>query len=96
MSSSVELEVAWLADWAGGLLWLAVTGGPEDGGAAAIRGALAGPGGHATLVRGSAALRASVPVFQPQEAALARLTARVKDSFDPKRILNPGRMYADV
>jgi glycolate oxidase FAD binding subunit len=94
-----QLELAWLADWAGGLLWLAVpgaaAGGPEDGGAAAIRGALAEPGGHATLVRGSGALRASVPVFQPQEAALARLTARVKDSFDPKRILNPGRMYAD-
>jgi glycolate oxidase FAD binding subunit len=41
-------------------------------------------------------LRAAVPVFQPQEAALARLTARVKDSFDPKRILNPGRMYAGI
>jgi glycolate oxidase FAD binding subunit len=94
-----QLELAWLADWAGGLLWLAIpgaeAGGPEDGGAAAIRGALAGPRGHATLVRGSKALRSSVPVFQPQEATLARLTARVKDSFDPKRILNPGRMYAD-
>jgi glycolate oxidase FAD binding subunit len=95
-----QLELAWLADWAGGLLWLAVPGaqqgGPEDGGAAAIRGALAGPLGHATLVRGSPELRAAVPVFQPQEAALARLTARVKDSFDPKRILNRGRMYAEA
>jgi glycolate oxidase FAD binding subunit len=95
-----QLELAWLADWAGGLLWLAVPGaeqgGPEDGGAAAIRGALAGPRGHATLVRGSPALRAAVPVFQPQETALARLTARVKESFDPMRILNPGRMYGDV
>jgi glycolate oxidase FAD binding subunit len=94
-----QLELAWVADWAGGLLWLAVpgaaAGGPEDGGAAAIRGALAGPRGHATLVRGSPALRAAVPIFQPQEAALARLTARVKDSFDPKRILNRGRMYED-
>ena len=95
-----QLGLAWLADWAGGLLWLAVPaandGGTADGGAAAIRAALAAPGGHATLVRGSPALRATVPVFQPQEAALARLTARVKDSFDPKRILNPGRMYAAI
>jgi glycolate oxidase FAD binding subunit len=94
------LELVWLADWAGGLLWLAVPapddGGPADGGATAIRGALAAPGGHATLVRGSPALRRAVPVFQPQEPALARLTARVKDSFDPKRILNPGRMYAGL
>ena len=95
-----ELDLAWLADWAGGLLWLAVPsadqGGPADGGAATIRAALAAPDGHATLVRGSPALRAAVPVFQPQEPALARLTARVKDSFDPKRVLNPGRMYAGL
>jgi len=95
-----RFELAWLADWAGGLLWLAVPdearGGPADGGAAVIRAALAGPRGHATLIRGSPALRAAVPVFQPQEAALARLTARVKESFDPRRILNPGRMYAGV
>ncbi len=89
-----ELELAWLADWGGGLLWLAIDNA-EDGGAAAIRAAL-GDDGHAILVRASAALRAAVPVFQPQAPALARLTARVKDSFDPKRILNPGRMYADV
>ena len=90
-----ELRLSWLADWAGGLLWLAVDGS-DDAGAAAIRRALSQPGGHATLVRASAGLRAALPVFQPQEPALARLSARVKDSFDPKRILNRGRMYAEV
>jgi glycolate oxidase FAD binding subunit len=90
-----ELPIAWLADWAGGLLWLAVDEA-GDAGAARIRAQLGPFGGHATLVRASAALRAAVAVFQPQEPALARLSARVKDSFDPKRILNRGRMYADV
>jgi glycolate oxidase FAD binding subunit len=90
-----ELRLAWLADWAGGLLWLAVDGS-DDAGATAIRRALSPHGGHATLVRASAGLRAALPVFQPQEPALARLNARVKDSFDPKRILNRGRMYAEV
>ena len=90
-----QLDLTWLADWGGGLLWLAVDGA-EDGGAAAIRAAFAAAEGHATLVRASPALRAAVPVFQPQPPALARLTARVKDSFDPKRILNPGRMYPDL
>ncbi len=61
-----------------------------------IRAALGGPGGHATLIRGGPELRAAVPVFQRQEPALARLTARVKESFDPKGVLNPGRMYADL
>jgi glycolate oxidase FAD binding subunit len=89
------LRLAWLADWAGGLLWLAVDDA-DDAGAALIRQALSEPGGHATLIRGSAELRVAVPVFQPQQPALARLSARVKDSFDPKRILNRGRMYADA
>ncbi len=89
------LEAACFFDWGGGLVWLAV---PEkgDGGAAVIRAALAPSGGHATLIRASDALRAAVPVFEPQPSGLAALGARVKSGFDPKRILNRGRMYADV
>ena len=34
-------------------------------------------------------------VFQPLEGALAALTARVKASFAPAFILNPGRMYPE-
>ena len=93
------LRPQWLADWAGGLLWLALDAAAADladGGAAAIRSALAAHGGHATLIRADAELRARVDVFQPQAAPLARLSARVKESFDPEHILNPGRMYRDV
>jgi len=88
----------WLADWAGGLIWLMPDdqAALPDAGASAIRTALAEHGGHATLIRAAAALRREVEVFQPQAAALARLSARVKNSFDPKRILNPGRMYAAI
>jgi glycolate oxidase FAD binding subunit len=82
-------------DWGGGLLWIA-TNATEDGGVAPIRAAVAAVGGHATLVRAPDALRAAVPVFEPQPGALGALAARVKDSFDPKRILNPGRMVAGV
>ena len=44
------------------------------------------------LVRAPDAVRASVPVFHPQAPALAALAARVKESFDPKGLFNPGRM----
>lgn len=82
-------------DWGGGLIWLALP--PEgDAGAAVVRDAAAIAGGHATLLRAAAAVRAKVPVFQPQPPALAALTRRIKESFDPHRVLNPGRMYADV
>jgi glycolate oxidase FAD binding subunit len=82
-------------DWAGGLIWAAVADA-EDGGAAAIRAAVAKCGGHATLVRAPAALRAAVDVFEPQDSGLAALTKRVKDSFDPLGILNPGRLWAGI
>jgi glycolate oxidase FAD binding subunit len=80
-------------DWAGGLIWIAL---PEDDGTERIRRAVARAGGHATLIRAPAAIRASVPVFAPQDAGLAALTRRVKESFDPRGILGPGRMYAGV
>ena len=83
-------------DWAGGLLWLSIAE-QDDGGAAAVRGSLSGPdAGHATLIRGPDALRERIDVFQPGAAPLAALSARIKDSFDPRRILNPGRMYGDI
>jgi glycolate oxidase FAD binding subunit len=82
-------------DWAGGLLWLQLDPA-DDAGAAAIRRATADHGGHATLIRAPTAARAAVDVFEPQDPGLAALTKRVKDSFDPKGILNPGRMWAGV
>ena len=82
-------------DWGGGLVWLSLPD-EDDCGAKQLRAIVAQIGGHAMLVRASEAKRASLEVFQPQPRALAALTARVKDSFDPLRILNPGRMYADV
>jgi glycolate oxidase FAD binding subunit len=85
----------WQADWGGGLLWLAL-GESEDGGAATLRRIIAAPGGHATLIRGGEELRRRIEVFQPQPPALAALAARVKASFDPERILNPGRMHRDL
>jgi glycolate oxidase FAD binding subunit len=47
-------------------------------------------------VRAPAAVRASVDAFHPETGALAALTKRVKESFDPKGVLNPGRMWAGV
>ncbi len=61
-----------------------------------MRAALAEAGGHATLIVADEDQRRKLDVFEPQIPGVKALTARVKDSFDPKRILNPGRMYAGV
>lgn len=87
------LGIEAMLDWGGALLWIAVPPDHVGGGAAAIRAAVrqAG-GGHATLIRAPAALRATVPVFQPQDPGVAALSRRLKDQFDPKGVLSPGRM----
>jgi glycolate oxidase FAD binding subunit len=84
-------------DWGGGLLWIEIVGeAPNDAGAESIRGALATSGGHATLLRAPAHLRARIPVFQPVAAPLDALSRRVKAGFDPNGILNPGRMQQGI
>ena len=78
-------------DWSGGLIWLALPPS-ADADHSIVRDALGPTGGHAILIRAGEKVRAGVAVFQPQPAALAALASRVKESFDPKRLFNPGRM----
>lgn len=89
--AKAQADARFFYDWAGGLVWLTLPPA-EDAHAALVRGAVAPHGGHATLFRADTATRAAVPVFQPQPDALAALSRRVKESFDPMNILNPGRM----
>ncbi len=81
--AGVEHEATF--DWGGGLIWIAVRG-VADGGASVIRQALARVG-HATLVRGSAAL-----VFHPEAPGVAALSRALRAKFDPRGILNAGIM----
>jgi glycolate oxidase FAD binding subunit len=93
-AAKINAEI-WLADWAGGLLWIATA--PEDHPAAQrVRGAAAADGGHATLLRASATARRDSEVFQPEAPLLAALNRSVKSAFDPLGIFNPGRMFEDL
>jgi len=82
-------------DWAGGLVWVGMPY-EDEADAGSVRTAVAELGGHATLIRAPAAVRAAVDVFQPEEPGVRALSRRVKESFDPKGVLNPGRMWAGV
>jgi len=78
-------------DWGGGLIWAALPPKP-DAQAALVRARVNAVGGHATLLRASEQVRRDVDVFHPQQGGLAALAERVRHSFDPKSILNRGRM----
>lgn len=90
-----EAGAACFYDWAGGLVWIEMPGSAPD--TARVRAAVAGAGGgHATLIRASAAARAGEEVFQPLDPITGALISRMKNGFDPGRVLSPGRMYAGV
>jgi glycolate oxidase FAD binding subunit len=78
-------------DWGGGLIWAALPPKP-DAQAALVRQRVEALGGHASLIRASELVRRNLDVFHPQPGGLAGLSERVRNSFDPKTILNRGRM----
>jgi glycolate dehydrogenase FAD-binding subunit len=78
-------------DWGGGLIWAALPQKP-DAQAALVRQRVGAVGGHATLLRASDEVRRNLDVFHPQPAGVANLSERVRQAFDPRNILNRGRM----
>ncbi len=93
LSERAQAEL--LYDWAGGLVWAALPPS-DDAASSVVRSIVAGLGGHATLIRAPAATRAKTDVFSPEPEPLASLTRRVRESFDPRGVLNAGRMWAGV
>ncbi|PKY09543.1 glycolate oxidase subunit GlcE [Acidithiobacillus marinus] len=85
-SPPLPLPEATLIEWGGGQRWLR---GHQD--AEALQALAAKHGGHATLFRGG---DGSGEVFHPLSPHLLALQQRLKKAFDPRGILNPGRLYA--
>jgi len=82
-------------DWGGGLLWAALPP-TADASSPLVRKLVDAAGGHATLLRAFDEVRHAVDVFHPQPPGVAALEERVRVSFDPKTILNRGRMRRSV
>jgi glycolate oxidase FAD binding subunit len=83
----LTLEGDYLIDWGGAQRWVK-TGLP----AAVLRQGAAAAGGHATLFRNGD----GNDVFHPLPRPLLALQRRLKQSFDPAGILNPGRLYPEL
>jgi glycolate oxidase FAD binding subunit len=68
-------------DWGGGLIWALSPKGDD------MRAAMGSISGNATLIRGE-----GHPVFQPEAKAIEFLNIGLRAKFDPRNILNAGRM----
>jgi glycolate oxidase FAD binding subunit len=87
----LDLPGTQCAEWGGAQRWL-LSEMPAD----EIRAAVAAVGGHATLFRPKADSDGQIERFQPLDQTLHKLHLRLKQSFDPQGLFNPGRMYRDI
>jgi len=87
-----EAQAQVFYDWAGGLIWASVPDA-ETAGAAAVERAVTAHGGHGMLVRAPEETRRRRDLFTAQSEGVSALSRRVKDGFDPQRLLNPGRIW---
>lgn len=83
----LELAGKQLITWGGAERWL-----KTNAGAAEIRARVSARGGHASQFSGG---DKAAGVFQSLPSALMKYHQRLKKQFDPRGILNPGRMYRD-
>ncbi|MGM9483107.1 glycolate oxidase subunit GlcE [Roseateles sp. NT4] len=88
MAPELKLHGEQLIDWGGAQRWVVTPMEP-----AAVREAAAKVGGHATLFRSR---DKSAGAFAPLSAPLAAIHSRLKASFDPHGVFNPGRLYAEL
>jgi glycolate oxidase FAD binding subunit len=84
----IALQGEQLIEWGGAQRWLCT-----NTGAALVRDAAVKACGHATLFRGQ---DKSAGVFHPLTPAVQKIHRALRDSFDPDRVFNRGRLYADL
>ena len=90
VAAPLELPGAQLLEWGGAQRWLRA-----DADAAQLREIAARAGGHATLFRGGRGEQRTGGVFAPLQPALMEVHRRLKQSFDPFGVFNPGRLYPE-
>ncbi len=81
----LDIAGEWLLDWGGAQRWL-----NSDVPIASIRSRVAAVGGYVSLFRSA---EPQLERFTPLATPLFNIHQRLKNSFDPHGIFNPGRMY---
>jgi glycolate oxidase FAD binding subunit len=81
-------------DWGGNLIWLQVDELNLNL-LTEIRSLVKNLGGYLTVLKADESLKASIDIFTIDEVKY-KISEKIKKSFDPKRILNPGKMYTGI
>lgn len=86
-TKKLSLSGEWFYEWGGGQRWLKTTESSQTIFALAEQ-----LNGYATLFR---SINRTEQMFHPLSSSLKQINQNIKNSFDPKAIFNPYRMYRD-
>ena len=81
-------------DWCGSLFWIEALDN-ENERIKEIKEMVIKLGGYLSIIKSSKNLSADINLFTINDTRLL-LSKKIKESFDPKNLLNPGKMYREV
>jgi glycolate oxidase FAD binding subunit len=87
-------KTKYFVDWGGSLIWVQIEN-INSKILNEIKDIVRTASGYMTAIKIEEHLKASIDVFTI-DAIKYKITERIKKSFDPKRILNPGKMYSGI
>ena len=87
-------KLKYFIDWSGSLFWIEVPDN-EDNKIGQIREFISKNEGYMTIIMKSENFDFKEKVFSTDKAKLM-ISKKIKESFDPKSLFNPGRMYREI
>ena len=87
-------HVKYFIDWGGNLVWLQLEL-LNSNILKEIKTTVKNLGGYLTVIKVDESLKASIDIFTIDDVKY-KISEKIKKSFDPKRILNPGKMYTGI
>jgi glycolate oxidase FAD binding subunit len=87
-------NIKYFIDWGGNLVWLQLDQ-LNSSILKEIKTIIKNLGGYLTVIKVDESLKASIDIFTIDDVKY-KISEKIKQSFDPKRILNPGKMYTVI
>tara|TARA_B100000989_G_scaffold10857_1_gene7409 strand:+ start:13943 stop:15208 length:1266 start_codon:yes stop_codon:yes gene_type:complete len=90
----LENKYKYYIDWCGSLFWIEIIDGKNEK-IKLLKEKVDMMGGYLTIIKKSENFSYDMDLFSKEKVKLD-LSKKIKQSFDPKRILNPGKMYREI
>ena len=94
MNKLKSFKIKYFIDWGGNLIWVQIDNISSKI-LNEIKMVVKGLNGYLTVIKVEENLKATIDLFTIDPIKYD-LTQKIKKSFDPKRILNPGKMYIGI